>query len=82
MYSLIYNKKQVIVIRAIDRAQLNNETNRVEEYLYNKFGDYEFDESRNYSESNINIDNREILCDNPQIKNLQIVDKEDFVPIY
>ena len=82
MYSLIYNKKKVIVIKAIDRAQLNNETNRVEEYLYNKFGDCEFDESRNYSESNINIDNRKILCDNPQIKNLQIVDKEDFVPIY
>lgn len=82
MYSLIHNKKQVIVIRAIDRAQLNNETNHVEEYLYNKFGDCEFDESRNYGENEIEIDNREILRDNPQIKNLQIVDKEDFVPIY
>lgn len=82
MYSLMYNKKQVIVIKAIDRAQLNNETNRVEEYLYNKFGDCEFDESRNYGENEIEIDNREILRDNPQIKNLQIVDKEDFVPIY
>ena len=82
MYSLIYNKNQVIVIKAIDREQLNDETNHVEEYLYNKFGDCEFDENRNYGESDIEVDNHEILRDNPQIKNLQIVDKEDFVPIY
>lgn len=82
MYSLIYNKKQVIVIKAIDREQLNDETNRVEEYLYNKFGDCEFNENRNYGESDIEVDNREILRDNPQIKNLHVVDKEDFVPIY
>lgn len=80
MYSFIYNNKQVIIIKAIDRKQLNDETNHVEEYLYNKFGDCEFDESRNYGDE-IEIDNRKILRDNPQIKNLQIVDKEDFVPI-
>lgn len=81
MYSLIYNKKQVIVIKTIDREQLNDETNRVEEYLYNKFGDCEFDESRNYGESDIETDNHEILRDNPQIKNLHVVNKKDFVPI-
>lgn len=81
MYSFIYNNKQVIIIKAIDRKQLNDETNHVEEYLYNKFGDCEFDESRNYGDE-IEIDNRKILRDNPQIKNLQIVDKEDFVPNY
>lgn len=81
MYSFIYNNKQVIIIKAIDREQLNDETNHVEEYLYSKFGDCEFDESRNYGESKIEIDNRKILRDNPQIRNLQIVDKEDFVPI-
>lgn len=81
MYSFIYNNKQVIIIKAIDREQLNDKTDRVEEYLYNKFGDCEFDESRNYGESDIEVDNREILRDNPQIENLQIVNKKDFVPI-
>ena len=77
MYSLIYNNKQAVIITANERGELNEKTNKTEDIIFNKYGDWaNFDESRNYDNDQLTVN--EIFAKNPKIKDLEIVDAKNF----
>ena len=77
MYSLIYNNKQAVIIIANERGKLNEKTNKAEDIIFNKYGDWaNFDESRNYDDDRLTVN--EIFAKNPKIKDLEIVDAKNF----
>ena len=77
MYSLIYNNKQAVIITANERGELNEKTNKAEDIIFNKYGDWaNFDESRNYDNDRLTVN--EIFAKNPKIKDLEIVDAKNF----
>lgn len=77
MYSVIYNQKQIVIIMADERGELNKKTDQAEDKIFDKYGDWaSFDESRNYN--NDQLTEKEILKTNPKFKDLQLVDVDKF----
>lgn len=70
MFTIIDNGRDAVLITASDRNELNSKTNKLEDKIWEKYGDCTYNESRNYG------------TDKPDLGKLNLVLANDFKPMF